>query len=285
MGEAVLKLSNERAYWFVVRGESLVGPLLPTQVLEQLRNSEVGPLDFCWKDGFSEWRPLASVSEFSEECSGKKFSPVAFPKLGVPNQKSTDTSRRRRASDSMTLLSLAPENRKVVQVNFAKTRVRRLSLYEWAFAMMFAIVCTFVGSKLTVDSILARMESLRQQRHIAGRFQNLGGVEQEDRYVLADYAATPLLSAPAWGQIDYQVQLGQQGALVRPTMTFVGFLAGESLGTPTWPVDQKFRANVWNPVARDLDAVYHRPVQTTALVPEAKSSSVTLVLRGEPYLY
>lgn len=284
MGEAVLNIQSERSYWFVAKGDSLVGPLLSSQVLEQLRYAELGPSDFCWKDGFTEWRPLASVSEFGVECANKTFSIVLYPKLAIPNQKGTDNGKRRRASDGMTMLSLAPDHRKVVQVNFAKTRVRRLSIYEWAFAMMFTLVCTYVGAKLTVDSILARMDQLHQSQEVAGDLQILGGTDT-DRYVFDDFAAQPLLSAPSWGQLDHQVFSGQAGVLERPVMTFVAYKSRDFIGSKTWTLDPAIKANVWNPESHELDPVYQRPIQATVLVPETNSSHVNLVLKGEPYLY
>ncbi|HVJ64830.1 MAG TPA: DUF4339 domain-containing protein [Bdellovibrionota bacterium] len=284
MGETALKIQSERAYWFVARGDDLLGPFMSSQLFDQLRDATLGPSDFCWKDGFAEWRPIASVSDFASECRGKTFAVVAYPKMGIPSQKSLDTGKRRRAADSMTLLSLAPENRKVVQVNFAKTRVRRLSLYEWAFAMIFAMVCTYVGSKLTLDAVVTRMEQLRQQRYVAGRFQRLGTVS-EDAFVLSEYAALPLLSAPSLGNADYYVFGAQQGTLHRPTMSFVAYKSGNDLGNGTWKLDGTYAAHFWNPAAHELDPVYRRPVQTTALVPSPTAPAVSPVLRGEPYLY
>lgn len=283
MGEAALKLSSERSYWFINQGDEIVGPLLGSQVLDQLRSSKLGPSDFCWKEGFSEWRPLASVNDFSSACHGKKFIPVIYPKVAVPSH-SQDSGKRRRSTDNMTMLTLAPENRKVVQVNFAKTRVRRLSIYEWAFAMGFAMICTYVGSALTVDAILGRVEQIRQQRNVAGRFQSLGAVSA-DKYVLSDYAALPLLSAPSWGKFDYYKSLGQGGSLERASMTFVSFVSGENLGSEKWKVDPKHKLNVWQPENHKLDGVYRRPIQTVSLVPEHKTPYVNLVQRGEPYLY
>ncbi len=284
MGEAVLKNQSERAYWFIVRGDELLGPYMSAQIFDQLRDASLGPSDFCWKDGFSEWRPLASVSEFGNECRGKTFAVITYPKLAIPSQKGTETGKRRRASDGMTMLSLAPEHRKVVQVNFAKTRVRRLSLYEWAFAMAFAMVCTFLGSKLTLDAVLSRMEQLRQQRHVAGRYQRLG-MASENTYVLPAYAAMPLLSAPMLSETDYHVFGVQQGALQRPTMSFLSFQSGKEIGTATWKLDSAYAPHFWNPVAHDLDPVYVRPVLTTTLVPSPQAPKLSPVLRGEPYLY
>jgi hypothetical protein len=285
MGEAVLKVQSERAYWFVVRGDELVGPYMSAQISDQLRSGKVGPSDFCWKDGFAEWRPLASVSEFGNECRGKAFDVVAYPKLSIPSQKSTETSKRRRASDSgMTMLSLAPENRKVVQVNFAKTTVRRLSLYEWAFAMAFAMVCTYFGSKLTLDAVVSRMEQLRQQRYVAGRIQHLGGVSR-DVYVMPDYAALPLLSAPSLSETDYHAFGVQQGVLQRPVMSFMAINSGRKLGNQTWTLDESYSPFFWSAQSQKLDPVYIRPMQTTSLVPSPQAPSLSPILRGEPYLY
>lgn len=53
--------------WYILRGQSQVGPLTTDHLIRALQDKTLFAFDLIWSEGMAEWAPVATVSEFSEQ--------------------------------------------------------------------------------------------------------------------------------------------------------------------------------------------------------------------------
>ena len=51
--------------WYYVEGEKRVGPVQEEQLIDKIKEGDLGEDDFVWKKGFDNWKKLKDVSELS----------------------------------------------------------------------------------------------------------------------------------------------------------------------------------------------------------------------------
>jgi hypothetical protein len=191
--------------WFIARGDTMRGPFTVNQIADKVASRELSALDYCWRQGFSEWRPINSVEEFDRRGKIKTLSP--YPSVEIPG-----TSRLRgkpaEATEAPSQLregprvvrNVYPNKKDKIEVTFARVRRGPLSIYEWAGALVFTLVFTF----LAVDFALSEVEkkySTRIEWLEMGQLKVEGALpsasDSPDKYVNVSPAWMwePLLSA------------------------------------------------------------------------------------------
>ncbi len=142
-----LETSSSEILWFVARGSVLKGPFTSTQLEERIKKKDISYLDYCWRQGFREWRPIAAVEDLDrrrrmtrvptyptvEVPQGGRPGPVAVPAASVEPQ--------------------APGAPREVRINFSKVRNRKLSLYEWALAVVLAVILAHLSTAFALRSV------------------------------------------------------------------------------------------------------------------------------------
>jgi predicted Zn finger-like uncharacterized protein len=71
--------------WFVAIDEKQTGPLTLEKVKEHWDRGEVGPDSLCWREGFGDWIPLASVASLGAVLAPKPPRPILVPSATVPS--------------------------------------------------------------------------------------------------------------------------------------------------------------------------------------------------------
>jgi hypothetical protein len=170
--------------WFVARGNLLKGPFTTDEIEERIKRRELGYFDFCWKQGFHEWRPISSVEDFERRARMNRIP--AYPVVAVPGGAPSES------------LGLAPPPAersapKKVLIGFAKSRRHSITAYEWAGAMIFAVILAYFASMFALESV--KSELLRRW-HLAmlGRPEVHGWIAQPVDPILW----SPLYSAPSF---------------------------------------------------------------------------------------
>jgi len=163
-------------FWFVAKEKLLTGPFTFEQLLEELAAGHMDPGDYCWRQGFQEWRPLCSVEDFGFQV--KPYVVRAYPAVPVPSARASSDAPG--AKSSVT----AQNNKSQVTANGAtgsktiKVRLetqRRLQVGLWervamiVFAVCFAWASTWVALSEVKDSFTALY-----QRHLVGQILTLG---------------------------------------------------------------------------------------------------------------
>jgi predicted Zn finger-like uncharacterized protein len=60
----------EDAIWHVVVDQEQVGPLTPAEVRQRFAQGQIDAETYTWREGFADWQPLASISEFADLNGG-----------------------------------------------------------------------------------------------------------------------------------------------------------------------------------------------------------------------
>lgn len=164
MSEAAAKKqtsTRNEVVWFVARGSVLKGPYSTEQLLEKIRSRELSFLDYCWKQGFDEWRPVASVGDLDRRATRRRV--ISYPSVEVPSSTSKTSTAANSSSARPNNVIQMPQRR--VQVAFAKGRRHSITAYEWAAALVFAVILAYVAVNFALnqirDEVLARFEISR----------------------------------------------------------------------------------------------------------------------------
>jgi hypothetical protein len=85
---------SELAAWYVSRGGDATGPFSTDMLLAMLRNSQLQPLDLVFREGESEWRPVATYRELKigaavSEPQVSRAKPGVMPNVSSAPSKAT----------------------------------------------------------------------------------------------------------------------------------------------------------------------------------------------------
>jgi hypothetical protein len=251
--------------WFVARGNVLKGPYTTEQLFDCIKRKEVAYLDFCWRQGFREWRPISSVDDLDRR---KRLSRVpSYPTVEVPGG----------GSEVPAPKSAVSNRREETPVRIAFTRSRRhnISLYEWAFAIIFAVGFAHFSTQFalkTVSEDFLRLWDLK----VLGRVESVGDrVTSPTPEVWA-----PLFSAPSLADTAdsgfVSLEVSQIGT-ARPSADGVE-LAGYSVKGPLAQWES------WKVQDTALDPVYTRTFEIHGRLSTRDARLIEIEATGEPWL-
>jgi hypothetical protein len=215
--------------WFIARGETLMGPFTANQIADKVSSREFSALDYCWRQGFSEWRPVNSVEEFDRRGKIKTLSPyptVEIPGALNPKQFGTPNSANFNSAKTTLTKKVSHQKKDKIEITFAKVRRGPLSIYEWAGALVFCLLFSY----LSVDFALNEVE-----KNLMSRFQFIRmGAMKSDGFIPNEGSPSgkvtplwmwdPLLSAPGIKEVNQLENLRSKdpGIPVLP-QNFAGF--------------------------------------------------------------
>lgn len=273
--------SDPMVLWFVARGSVLKGPYSSEELEHCLRRKEIFYLDFCWRQGFREWRPIAAISEF--ERRGSRASMPVYPTVEVPlgGADSVETSRSldRRYVDRRQTTKSARR----VHVALGASRRKSFSVYEWALAVIFAVVFCYVGVQTALSELSDRL-SLKIQLLSLGVPQTL----EDHNLSLPPEAWEPLYSAR--GYHDFMTDGSFAGKLHWHALLPVlvrGFPVVDAQGKVHMgdhTIVTHSDINIWVASQHHADPVYAQPVIVRGFLSAERPQEVIYHARGEPYL-
>lgn len=204
-----------------------MGPFSAAQITDKIKSRELSALDFCWREGFREWRPLSSVDEFERRGKIKSLSP--YPSVALPNSNGTTAGKPQGSGDPIKQNSETPKKdqktfkifrnelptetrsevpRKFI-VSFSRAKKSPLSIYEWTLALGLTLGFAYAAVHFALGEVQRTLQA-RLAFLEAGVPLVLGEFQAQDSEALVEpegfvpEAWYPLYSAP--GYVDWANQ-------------------------------------------------------------------------------
>lgn len=168
--------------WFIARGPMMKGPFSQNTIQEMLRKKEVSIWDYCWSQGFKEWRPLFLVEDFDRRNRLQRLSP--YPTVEPPASKVAFERRFR------------SQNKSAVAV-VRKTSRTSISLYEWGIAALLSLALGFFFSSIALEEVENQFAAKMALSRL-GEYQQLGinPIADGQNLSVSIGFMDPILSAP-----------------------------------------------------------------------------------------
>jgi len=180
---------NERI-WFYYAKEEQVGPMTEGELRAAIADGSLQSVDYVYREGFSDWRPLSEVTELSENTKAPQSHLVSMP---VNQPEAADTSHSRRAPRAMIHELVVAHND-----NFVATgHIRNISvsgLYfeteDAVFKLNDEVKLTLkegkgLGKPMHLKAIVVRQA--REKGLHVGYGLELRGLDETSRSRIADY--------------------------------------------------------------------------------------------------
>ena len=284
---AAQKITHESAeiLWFVARGTVLKGPFTTAQLQEKMKKREISFLDFCWRQGFREWRPIGSLEDFDRRHRLKSLP--HYPSLEIPgghDVESTPSNANHPLKQAVAGLSAAVSTKRF-EVSFSKAKRYSISIYEWGFAAIFSVVLAYVSTDFALTEVQHNVE-----QHLAmmslGKPQFIG---EKPETVNPEFWQ-PMLSAPSYTE-SLPLSQNELPGMVSPIGDLpiqVEGLAVREHGTLSvggMTVQSNSLPDLWTPETSGLDGVYAKRVILKGVLPVRAPASIEVTLPGEPRKY
>ncbi|MEO5666785.1 MAG: DUF4339 domain-containing protein [Bdellovibrionota bacterium] len=241
-------------FWFVAKEKLLSGPFTFEQLLSELAQGRLDPGDYCWRQGFQEWRPLCSVEDFGFQV--KPYVVRSYPQVPVPSAKPLSDAPGAKSSPTAQThkaqVDAHTNGSKTVKVRLEPTRRLQVGLWERVgmvtFSILFAWASTWVALSEVEQSFKGRFE-----RHTVGQVIELGDVSDgvafkkpktQDQVVVQEFMRQPasIEETPVAARTEFWSF--QQ---LEPVLSAPGLEAFES---KKWPVRELIQKPVG--MARDV---------------------------------
>lgn len=272
---APLSRSSE-VLWFVARESVLKGPFTTADLQEKVNRREISFLDFCWRNGFSEWRPIGSLDDFDRRSRLRTLPP--YPGVEVPGSATGGGALSIDAAAVLDAKSVGG-SRKQKHFYVSLSRARRYSItnYEWGLAALLGLLLSYVVSSFALSEV-RRQFLLKVNQIEAGRAEEFLGRSEAP---LGPYAYEPMFSAPEFkavqsvpGLINLSVEVS--GSPQRSTKDGSHSILGMKIRFASMP-------SVWSASDWSLDPVYARQWHVRGELGN-DLESVNVLFDGDPIL-
>jgi len=215
--------------WFVGCPSTLRGPFTHEQLLKSLATGEFEPGDYCWRQGFQEWRAICTVDEF--EFEKKPYVVKSYPEVPVPGAKTKSVTAPLRPSSEYAreLLRKTSSNYfdqisepKTVKVRLERRNRFEMGLWERTGMIIFGIVLAWASTWIALSEVENAFES-RFEKWNVGQGAELGADPaylQENVWTFQQLE--PLLSAKGLfenPQTAWKVESSLQHPIADPTVS------------------------------------------------------------------
>jgi hypothetical protein len=189
-------LAEHESYWFFVKNNASHGPFTAPEIERRIQEGDLRAHDFCWRQGFEEWRPLSGTKEFHQAFTEFAKDPL-YPKIEVPSR------LEQKVVASLTKKDENQNRRKVV-VQLAKAKMYYFSLYEWTAALLFSLGLAFASCLFVLGEVRENFFT-RLLKDRMGELREVGEASKTPAMNLKMMA--PLLSAPGAEAHPFPVEL------------------------------------------------------------------------------
>lgn len=291
MSTAEQQTRPSEIFWFIAQADVLKGPYTADQVTKAIEKKELTFSDFCWRQGFKEWRPISSVKDFDrrEKVQSLPSYPSVLPPVNENFQR-----------ELATLGTNSRPVQKTIRVSFARSPRQAISIYEWASAVVFAVFFAFLASSFSLRevrrNVLAHLEI-----NDLGRPQTVGNHHES----LPTAVWSPLFSAPSLGDVvqmssersslftsdpihfSLPVTLSGHGNL-SPSPASSGRAPAStqesSLTVAGFGIGNETKLQLWKAEEFDLDPVYSKALLVRGYLSGHDGTKIQIENDGEPYL-
>jgi hypothetical protein len=163
-------------FWFVAKEKLLTGPFTFEQLLEELAAGHLDPGDYCWRQGFQEWRPLCGVEELGFQA--KPYVVRAYPMVPVPSARASSDAPGAKSSttaqsNKAQVTAHGATGSKTIKVRLETQRRLQVGLWERVAMVMFAVCFAWASTWVALSEVKDSFTAL-YQRHLVGQILPLG---------------------------------------------------------------------------------------------------------------
>ena len=142
--------------WYYAKNDSQFGPVSDSEIRGKLQSGELQNSDMVWRDGFADWLPISSVSEFAMLRQGPP--PSAMDRPAIPNL------------DSPYAPPLAPGG------YFPSVRNSGLAIASMVLGILGLLLCQLISIGGVIYGHLALAEIKRSDGGLSGRGMAIAGL-------------------------------------------------------------------------------------------------------------
>jgi hypothetical protein len=261
--------------WFVASGSNLKGPFSFEELVVELDSGRTSPGDFCWRQGFQEWRPVCSVEEFGiSRDRPTLLSPypnVPLPSTGKVGRRSMDR-RQNPLSYAVPRRPRVVEEHRIVKLRVQKNARSTVTWIERLGFFFFSILISY----LSVWVVTTEFENGFNQKLFIrrlGRLERLGNPHRSEP-PLPSFAVDPILSSPGFSDFDMEVEVDVLGALDR------GGVQSYSVGGSRVQGSRTFED--FAPKKMGIDAIYLKQFEIYGRIGSLHPGVIRFDYDGEP---
>ncbi len=261
--------------WFVASGNNLRGPFLFEELVVELDSLRVSPGDFCWRQGFQEWRPVCSVEEFgiSRERPTllSPYPSVPLPSSGAIGRRSADR-RNNPLSYAVAPRKRAVEERRVVKLRVQKNLKSTVTWFERIGFFFFTILTSYLSVWVVTSEAELGLDKKVFIRNL-GQLESFGTLHNQEN-AIPFFAAGPIFSSPGYSNYSIAIDVRLDGAFEK-----IGI---QSFAVAGQRVQGARPFEEWSPKKLEIDPLYMRQVEVSGRISSAHPGVVRFVTEGEP---
>jgi len=154
--------------WFVANGQTLKGPFSSEELLKQIDEGHLEEGSYCWKQGYGEWRPVCSISEFG--MTAKPYVVQPYPKVALPSAAPRKLRSSRRNLRSYTDIKKPwldqEEERKPVKVQLQRQNSWSVGHKERGFMAIFCVLVAWLATSVALNQVEQQFTLLMQKQKV-----------------------------------------------------------------------------------------------------------------------
>lgn len=267
--------SHATHLWFVAQDSIMKGPYTTPQIQDKISRRDFSPYDYCWRQGFKEWRPIASVPEIPLDSSREDLP--NYPSLEIPgSNRGINLNGPAVVNESPVLESRILRNgffqkKPRTYVNFKDGKRGAWSIYEWGAAAIFACIVSFLSTSFSLNLVRENFFQLWQTQQ-AGSVQVLGEPSNSETTSTHPIFWQPMLSAPGLMPLLTKDASGLNpnapDIKIHAPVTILGVQNPDPKQQSPEIIDEsgekyliKGNSELWNPARYNIDPIYIRPIQ------------------------
>jgi hypothetical protein len=263
--------------WFVASGTHLKGPFTFEELVIELDSGRVTPGDFCWRQGFQEWRPLCSVDEFGISRDRptllSPYPSVPLPSTGRVGRRSTD--RPNGLSYTQRARPRVVEEHRVVKLRVQKNSKSTVTWLERMAFFLFSILFAYLSVWTVTSEVEKKFDQRMLVRHL-GRREVLGDPRNQEM-ALSAILVEPVYSSLGFSDPMVSVPVRIEGSLERAGVRYYS-VGGWKIEGPRALVD-------WSPKKLGIDLIYLRQFSVTGFSDPQVPGVVRYIFEGEPNIF
>jgi len=242
------------------------GPYTLDLLREAVAAKSIDVGEYCWRQGFHEWRPICTIADVSEAPGPCLLTP--YPSVEVPAGPVAHRAPERKTAPQPPVI-----DGKTVHLRLSRSYHLRMGMLERAAMIVFAVVLAYAASWVALSEV-------EEQTHRFLTLMTLGrpvSVGETPETALPPEFWAPVASAPGVLEVAPQMPVIVKG------------LAQAGAAQGHWKVGSwSLRTNApwepWAPTGEGLDPVYVQPVSFVGSWNPAQPESIAVRLKGYPGL-
>jgi hypothetical protein len=262
----------------VARENVMRGPYTLAQLQNELSMKRVLEGDYCWKQGFHEWRPLCTLDEIGLPQGPRLLTP--YPTVDIPDGSSGARHFSSNSQSASNTSSGSTDRFTNVRLRLKKNSRSSMGIVQWAFCICFALALAYITTWVALTEVNREFQR-KIQVATAGRLQSFGEMRFDETPLVAAFAE-PVLSAPGFALEGVRVPVNVEGErLLGSETAWRSYSYGIQWGLK-WSAMEEVAAD--EGVRPELDPIYVDKFQFKGYLSSENPRKILIRVAGEPGL-